>query len=385
MNILWLAPIPLIDDACTHPAPWIMTLANALQNEGHELTIVNNNNSIKNKILKTRWNNINLVYLKTPKLKVDFITLYQLKIKIVHNYLATIVDDFDILHIHGTEHQYEAMSYGFKIPKVISIQGIMNECKQYVPIKRYKQFLEWNLSAYYEKKYFVKNDNYSCRTHWDSKYIKQHNPKANIYMIWEMIREEFFSDNFSLKKENILFVGGKNEIKGLKELLFAYNNSLQNFGIKLIVLGNCTRDDIQELIEENDLDSIKLDNIDCRGMQDSVGMVKAYRDSYCLVHPTYIDNSPNSVCEAQLSGLPVIATDVGGVSSLIENEQTGLLIQNHSADIELAVKKLFTDDLLREYISKKSRLIARTRHNPKFIFQQTLAMYEEIINDHEKI
>jgi len=381
MNILWLAPIPLIDNKETHPAPWIMTLANALQNEGHELTIVNNNNSIKNKILKTRWNNINLVYLKTPKLKVDFITLYQLKIKIVHNYLATIVNDFDILHIHGTEHQYEAMSYGFKIPKVISIQGIMNECKQYVPIKRYKQFLEWNLSAYYETKYLVKNNNYSCRTHWDSGYIKQHNPQANIYMIWEMIREEFFADNFSLKKENILFVGGKNEIKGLKELLFAYNNSLQSFGLNLIVLGNCTKNDIEELIAENNLSNIKLDNIDCRGMQDSIGMVKAYKDSYCLVHPTYIDNSPNSVCEAQLSGLPVIATNVGGLASLVFDEETGMLIDRKSSDIEVAVKKLFNNDVLRNSISINSRKIARQRHNPNKILKQTIDMYTTIIGE----
>ena len=113
-------------------------------------------------------------------------------------------------------------------------------------------------------------------------------------------------------------------------------------------------------------------------------MIKAYDESYCLVHPTYIDNSPNSVCEAQLAGLPVIATDVGGVSSLIENLQTGLLIENKPKAIEIAVKKLYDDDLLREYISKESRWVARERHNPKIILSKTLSMYKELINEKKK-
>lgn len=381
MNILWLAPISVIEFTESHPAPWVMTLAKSLKNAGHSLTIVNYSSNIKENKKEIQFNEIKIVYLKTPKLKIDFLTLYKLRIQIVRKYLKQIVKQYDILHIHGSEHQYEAMSDGLDTPKLISIQGIMNEYKQYVPKKRYKQFLEWNLSAYYERKYLVKNDNYSCRTHWDSGYIKQHNPKANIYMIWEMIREEFFANNFSLKKENILFVGGKNELKGLKELLFAYNNSLQNFGLKLIVLGNCTKDDIKKLIVENNLNNIKLGNIDCRGMQDSIGMVKAYKDSYCLVHPTYIDNSPNSVCEAQLSGLPVIATDVGGVASLISDEETGLLIGRKSSDIEVAVKKLFNNDVLRNIISVNSRKIARQRHNPNKILQQTIDMYTTIISE----
>jgi len=55
-------------------------------------------------------------------------------------------------------------------------------------------------------------------------------------------------------------------------------------------------------------------------------MVEAMKISRFMVHPSYIDNSPNSICEAQILGLPVVATNVGGVESLIENGKTGLLI-----------------------------------------------------------
>jgi len=384
MNILWLAPVALIDNRNTQPATWVMTLAKALAINNVNLTIVNYNSKIKKDVVEIEYENIKIVYIKTPKLKLDFITFFQLRIYKVKKYIQKIAYDFDILHIHGTEHQYEAMSIGLKIPKVISIQGVMHKYVKFIPASRYKQFLEWRLSAFYETKYFKKNYCYSCRTHWDSAIIRSSNPQAKIYMIWEMIREEFFYDHFSSKKENILFVGGKNPVKGLKELLFAYDNSLQSHGLKLIVLGVCSIKDVQSIINEEGLKSIDIKNIDCRGMQDARGMIKAYEESYCLVHPTYIDNSPNSVCEAQLAGLPVIATDVGGVSSLIENLQTGLLIENKPKAIEIAVKKLYDDDLLREYISKESRWVARKRHNPKIILSKTISMYKELINEKKK-
>ncbi len=383
MKILWLAPIPLINAKDTHPAPWIMALAKALVSQGHELTILNNNSSIEKDIEKVKSGSISIIYIKTPKLKLDFATFYKLKINKVKKYLKKIVNDYDILHIHGTEHQYEAMSANLSIPKIVSIQGLMGEYVKYVSIKRYKQFLEWNLAAFYETKYLIKNNNYSCRTHWDSGYIKSKNINAKVYMIWEMIREEFFSDHFSMHKENILFVGGKNHLKGLKELLYAFENSLQDLGLKLIILGNCSVDDIKQIILDNHLNHIDLSNIDCRGMQNSKGMIKAYEDSYCLVHPTYIDNSPNSVCEAQLSGLPVIATNVGGVSSLIEHKKTGLLIGRESKDIELAAKELINNDELRNIISEKSRELSRIRHDKNIILAQTVDMYKNII-DREK-
>ena len=196
-----------------------------------------------------------------------------------------------------------------------------------------------------------------------------------------MIRKDFFEDHFSNEKKNILFVGGKNPIKGLIELLQAYDSSLQQKGLKLIILGSCNIDDLNEIITKYHLTNIDISNLDCRGVQNVKGMIEAYEDSFCLVHPTYIDNSPNSVGEAQLSGLPVIATDVGGVASLIDYEKTGLLICRGSKEIEFAVDKVLSEVVLRKNISEKSRQVARQRHSPSFILSQTIDMYNDMLSD----
>ncbi len=383
MNVLWLAPIPYIDDTSGHPAAWVITLALALVKNGIDLTIVNYNDKIKDTIETKTYKGIKLVYIKTPNAKIDLLTLFTKRISIVKQYLMQIESSYDLLHIHGTEHQYEVMANDLNIPKVISIQGIMNEYIKILPVlSNLKQYTFWKISCYYEKKYMKNYQYYSCRTHWDKSYIKHNIPNAKIFTIWEMIRQPFFNVKCSYGNKNILFVGGKNPIKGLKELLIAYNHSIQGLGCGLIILGNCKEEDLIKIIIKYKLVNIKLSNIETRGMQDSIGMIEAYNECFCLVHPTYIDNSPNSVCEAQIAGLPVIATDVGGVATLIDNNNTGLLINRTENAIEDAVIKLFNDEMLWKNISNMSLQTSRIRHHPKTIVNQTIKMYKELIEGH---
>jgi len=383
MKVLWLAPFPYIDDANAHPAPWIVSLARLLVENGVELTILNYNSKIKEKVVKKKFDGIQLIYIKTPPLKIDIIFFYRIRINIMKNYLNTIIDNFDILHIHGTEHQYQVMAKDLKIPTLISIQGIISEVIKVLPLfSNIKMFLEWKLSSLYEKKYLKNYKYFSCRTHWDTNLIESMNPNARIFNIWEVIREEFFENHFSNDRKNILFVGGKSPIKGLDKLLKSYNDVLQSKGFKLIILGNCKIADINSIIKKNHLTSINIKNIDCRGIQNVNGMIKAFDDSFCLIHPTLIDNSPNSVCEAQIAGLPVIASDIGGVSSLIEDEETGLLIGEGFQEIGDAVEKLLNNDSLREKISNRSRDVARNRHNKIFILKETINIYNILLKEH---
>ena len=58
---------------------------------------------------------------------------------------------------------------------------------------------------------------------------------------------------------------------------------------------------------------------------------------------------PVAIMEAMSCGCPVIATSVGGVPDLIENEVTGILIQPKSKEeISRAVIKLLSNNDLRK-------------------------------------
>ena len=97
------------------------------------------------------------------------------------------------------------------------------------------------------------------------------------------------------------------------------------------------------------------------------------------VHPSYADNSPNSLCEAQLLGLPCVACAVGGVPSLVEDHRTGLLTP--AGDAPALAEKLMQlqDPARRERIGRAGCAAARTRHDKKTILRDLLEAYDTIL------
>nr|GFC01805.1 hypothetical protein [Tanacetum cinerariifolium] len=123
---------------------------------------------------------------------------------------------------------------------------------------------------------------------------------------------------------------------------------------------------------------------ECRGLLPASELAALFGESLCLLHPSYVDNSPNSVCEAQVAGLPVVATDVGGVRSLIEDEATGLLCTRSPATIARQALRLYQDPALRERLAVQATAVARQRHDPTVIVARTLATYQAVLADFRK-
>jgi len=381
MRLLWLAPIPYSGDKDVHPAPWISTLAKKLVEEkGCTITMLNYHPRLRKDEEVIVKDGIEYVFLKTPVPKIDYLTIYSRRIKILKKYIKNRIDDFDLIHVHGSEHQYESSIESVPIPSLVSMQGIMTEYVKKLPSMFSYTFLSWYMASIFEKENVRKIQHFICRTIFDTGFIKDYNPQANLYENWEMIREPFFENNFSIEKENILFIGGSNPIKGIKEMLIAFDLIREKCDLRLLIVGKTNPEVIENIIKENELDNIIPNSIEILGFQDEFGVCDAFRKSYCLVHPSHIDNSPNSVCEAQVSGLPVIASKVGGVSSLIEHNETGILVELSPLKIAFEVLRLFSDNQLRDKLSKQSRKIARERHNANTILENTVRIYKKVMN-----
>ena len=381
MKILWLANFPKGEKGGSHPVPWTKVLTQHLKNYPDvELTILTGSGNIDDEIEVSEEEALKVIRVKTPTWWIDMLTLQSYRIKKIRAHLKKIYRDYDLIHIHGTEHQYHVAARNLKIPMVLSIQGILIEYVKCLPIREVRLLLSWSIGSFYEKNYLQSIDHFICRTWWDKKAVNKLNSKAIIHHNWEMIRHSFFQDNFSTKKENVLFMGGCFVLKGFQEMIQAFDLVKKELDIKLIILGGFDISFIHKAVHKYRLENLNVSDFDIRGFQDENGIVRAFKDSYCLVHPTHIDNSPNTVCEAQVSGLPVIASDVGGVSSLIEDRKTGLLTSLDPKQIAEKIIELHHNDGLWHHISKESRKVARERHNYKTILENTISIYETVNN-----
>ncbi len=90
-------------------------------------------------------------------------------------------------------------------------------------------------------------------------------------------------------------------------------------------------------------------------------LARAYASADMFVFASRTDTFGQVVLEAQASGLPVIAVDEGGPSSLIEHGETGLLVDPTAESLADAIQTLVESPLMRERLRRTSLEAVRGR------------------------
>ena len=123
-------------------------------------------------------------------------------------------------------------------------------------------------------------------------------------------------------------------------------------------------------------------NVKLMGVASAATLRDAISNATLYFQPSYIENSPNSVCEAQILGVPVIATNVGGTSSLIEEGKTGFLVPtNDPYTSAFRISQVADDKELNQQVGKRAREIALKRHDRQRIVEELIATYHEVYSD----
>jgi glycosyltransferase involved in cell wall biosynthesis len=93
-------------------------------------------------------------------------------------------------------------------------------------------------------------------------------------------------------------------------------------------------------------------------------MKEQYLKSNVFVSPSTIENESNSISEAKMLGVPVVASFVGGVTGRIQHKVDGFLYQ-HDAPYMLAyyIREIFTNSELAKRFSENERASAGMIHD----------------------
>lgn len=95
-----------------------------------------------------------------------------------------------------------------------------------------------------------------------------------------------------------------------------------------------------------------------------------------VVIPSTWENLPNVIIEAQLAGVAVLATRVGGIPEIIQHEKTGFLCEPTSHSIAKAIISAYNFGVAN--VTLEARRNARTRHDPLLITQKYMRAYQEV-------
>lgn len=313
----------------------------------------------------------------------------------------------DLIHIHGTEEAYGLLTARgmVKCPAVISLQGLLGPYSEWyryfgntslMDIVRMHRWLEipamrghwmwfWKIRsmAKREREIIAGNGFFMGRTSWDRAYIQALNPSAHYFHGGELLREAFWQKRWDLgkaRRHRIIFTNAGHPRKGTEVLLDAVKLLQRHFpDIQVGIAGGISRRSgygryVRSRINELAHAAIEL------GQLNAEEMVKELLYSHVFVSPSFIDNSPNAVCEAQLLGMPVISTYTGGVPSLIEEGHTGLFFPTGDAPMLAArLRAVFEDDDLAVRLGNQAREVAIRRHDPEAIVHEMLAAYEDVL------
>lgn len=282
----------------------------------------------------------------------------------VEAHFKKILEDFcpDIVHCFGTEYPHTlAMVRAFDRPSrtLIGIQGLcfvyadayMADLPMYIQKRTLlRDFLKkdnlrqqqekYRKRGIYEKEAIERTAHVTGRTDWDKMWTREVNPRAAYHFMNETLRELFYGPVWQLRsceRYSIFISQGNYPIKGLHYMLQALPGVLQRYPqAHVYVAGDqITRfSTLPEKIKISNYGKYLLELIHKKHLQQAVTfmgkldaqqMLRRFLKSHVFVSPSSIENSPNSVGEAMLLGMPVVSSDVGGVHNMLVRGKEGFL------------------------------------------------------------
>lgn len=177
----------------------------------------------------------------------------------------------------------------------------------------------------------------------------------------------------------ILYVGSLRLSKGVNYLIESLKLIMNEVPmVELVIIG----DGDQRKRLENLTGSLELTKyIKFMGILSHKDVIDCMLDSDIFILPSLSEGFPNVIIEAMATGLPIIATNIGGIPEVVKHMKNGLLVEPKSS-VEIAAKaiSLLTNEDLRKKISDNNKLEAQ-KFSVKDIVLDLNEIYIQIAKD----
>lgn len=295
-----------------------------------------------------------------------------------------------VIHLQGIMEHYANAYYSDLPEKVINRRTFRDIIRKDSIVQQKEKYLA---RAKFEKEVLKLACNVCGRTDFDREYALSVNPKVNYYKLGETLREQFYTGKWDIDKakKNTIFVSqGNYPLKGVHFAIRSVGKLKKKYpDIKMYVSGdNVTRFEtlkekiklssygkyLRDLIHENDLS----DNVFFVGQKDADEMKQLYLESNLFLVSSVLENSPNSLGEAMMLGMPVVSARVGGIPSMVTDEQVLLYEYNDVDQMADCIDKILSDGEFAVRLGESGQARGEINHGKESNYQAMLEIYKTI-------
>jgi len=244
------------------------------------------------------------------------------------------------------------------------------------------RWLYYRLSNSLEKNLVFKMDLPIANSQYTKKIFEDNYPKirkisvihkgVDINKYQQLIVER---QDWSKHPPRILFVGGNMQRKGLPVLLHSMPLILEQ--VKDCMLWVVGSDPMIPLFEQTAKKMGIHKQIAFLGHKNQNDLMKCYRDSDILALPALIEAFGVVILEAMAAGLPVVASQCGGIPEIITNGENGYLVPPFDYEkLGVSIVKLLTDDDLRNLFIKNGYETSK-RFSAENMINATFKLYDD--------
>lgn len=176
-----------------------------------------------------------------------------------------------------------------------------------------------------------------------------------------------------LDKVRIVHVGSLIPLKN-HELMINVASMLkkQNIQFKMEFAGaGYLKEKLQEQVCNLSLE----DCVEFVGLKDDISLF--LKDADLFIFPSQYEGVPMSLIEAMASGLPIIASNVGGIPDMIDSSINGILIKPDVSELVNTISLLLGEEHLRESLGKeavkKSKLFSSS-----VMYEKYMVLYQKV-------
>lgn len=328
--------------------------------------------------------------------------------------IKAVIDDFlpDIIHIFGSESGMVDALKLTSVPVIIHLQGLV---RPYLSVWFPKSMSQYNIgfnssirSLLFRRGYYFEYnlfkirakredaaialaENFFGRTSWDRSYLELLKNDFTYFHCEEVLRPFFYNHQWKQPGTGVLrivTVINAQLYKGLEMILETAYILREFTGIDFAwhVIGMNSNAEIVPIIEKGMKMKFSENKVFFKGAKINDELINELMSASLFIHPSHIDNSPNSVCEAMLLGMPVIAGNAGGLSSLITHGTDGLLYNSYDAyELAALIKKVIQQQAYLTEMGAHARNRAIKRHDINTITGTVISAYQQLIDKKKDI